>query len=131
MNQVPERRCQSFPAPGLRKKAAYLETGQFAGNLAFAIDGNKNDVDAGIDLLDPFRQPDAAVWIIPKLDLCQQHVTAMGFGKRQSGIGTVEAMQLRIRNDLRQFQLHDLKRVYVHVHMDDLNKKTFFPFAVT
>jgi hypothetical protein len=74
-----------------------------------------------------FAQPDAAEPIIPKLNLGQQYIAALGLGKLQSGVGIIEAMQLRLRHDPQNILLHLVPCKSVLVHMDD---SSCFPLAV-
>lgn len=120
-SQVLKRRRQLFRLPELREEAADGKPGQLAGDLVLAAYGDENDADAGVDLSDRLRQPDAAQPLRPKLNLGQQYVAALGLGKGKSLIGMVEAMQLCLRDDLRKIQLHFFQRIYVVVHMDDLH----------
>lgn len=107
--------------PGLWEVTVDLEAGQFAGDLLLVPDGNENDLDAGIDLFHCFCQPDAAKRLRPKLDLGQQHIAALGLGKGQGGIGTVKAVQFRVRDNLRDLLLDLFLRISAVVHMDDLH----------
>ena len=83
--------------------------------------GDKNDVDIGIHALDLLRQHGPVQAETVENRVGQQHVAPLGLSKRQGGIGMIEAMQFRVRDDLRDLLPHGILGKSIRIHMDDLH----------